>query len=97
MKTFRFDKVALPCAAFRRPLPFKFRGKTSTRPIRVSVGFEIAQVSDRFRLVNRPEARQRKIPPFAVTFRPVERRLPALLVNGGPAKGKPIFRTPVAA
>src|SRR4051794_12649938 len=97
MEASAFDEVALQWAALRRVLPFEFSRKARTRPIRAGVRFEIAQVGDRFRLVNRPESGQGEVPPLSVLLRPVKRRVPALLVQRGPAQGKPVLRPPVAS
>ena len=85
MKAFALDKVAFHRQSGRGAFPFKFRRQTRAGPIRVSVGLEITDVRHRLGFIDRAETGEGEIPPRAVAFLPVERRLPALLVHSRPA------------
>ena len=97
MKALRVDEVSLDRQLGGRVFPFKLSGKARAVPIRVCVRLEIADVSDGFGFVDGPKTGESEIPPRAVPLRPVERRLPTLLVHRGPAERKPEFRSRVAA
>ena len=86
MKQFGFDEIALDWTTQRCALPFELCWESSASPVRIRVRFEIADVRDRFRVINGAKTGEREIPPGPVALCPVKRRGPALFVHSHPAE-----------
>src|ERR1043166_8152209 len=99
MKRFGLDEIAVDVDVGRGAFPFKFGGQTRAAPIGKGVGFEITDVRDRFVRIDWSKTGQRIIPPFAIAFGPVKRRLPSRrggVVHRHPTERQPEFRAGVA-
>ena len=81
----------------RGDLPLGLRRQPSPAPAGEGVGLVVADVADRLGLVEAAGPAQRECPPGAVDPLPVQRRLPSLGLDGGPAVREPEVGTPVAA
>src|SRR6185437_3896471 len=81
----------------RRDLPFGLCRQPLPGPARKRIGLVKADVTNRFRRIDRPLAGQREDAPFAVVAPPIERRSPALLLYASPAVRQPEFRPAIAA
>ena len=63
----------------------------------VRVGFVVAHVTDGFAVVDGPAPEEREDRPVTPLVAPVERRGPAVRLDGGPTVGEPQLRARVAA
>src|SRR3954469_19366834 len=97
MESLALDEVPLDGEGFGSKFPFEFAGQPGAGPSGVSVGFEIADVTDGFGIVNRPEAREGVIQPLAILLDPVERGRPLFLLDRSPSHGEPQVGARVAA
>ena len=86
MKHFGLDEIAFDRTTQRCALPFELCRESRASPVRIRVGFEIADVCDRLGFIDGTKTGEREIPPGAVAFCPVKRRVPALFVHGHPAE-----------
>src|SRR6266404_10011210 len=86
MKLLVLDEVSFDRQITRGIFPFEFRSQSRSVPICEGVGLEIADVGYRFCFIHRPKARKSELPPGAIPFHPVKRRLPALFVHCHPAE-----------
>src|SRR5260370_3858214 len=86
MKLLDLDEVSFDRQITRGTFPFEFRGESRSVPICEGVGFEIADVGHRLGFIDRPKTRKSELPPGAIVFHPIERRLPALFVHCHPAE-----------
>src|SRR5689334_5463450 len=82
---FCFYEITLDREIGRGPFPFELGRQSRSAPIREGVRFKMADVRYGLRLIDWEHSGKRKVPPAAVTFRPIKRRFPALLVYGRPA------------
>jgi len=80
-----------------RDLPLGLGREASAGPMGIGVGLVVADVADGLAGLNGAHAGQRHLPPGPVLLLPVQRRLPAILLDGRPAVGEPEFGTPIAA
>src|SRR6266436_3780051 len=78
-------------------LPLGFARQPLAGPFGEGVSFEKTDVADRLERVQSAASGQSEDGPLAAVAAPIERRLPALLANRGPAIRKPEFRPLVAA
>ena len=86
MEAFGLDEISFDWTTQRRALPFELCRQTRAGPVGVGVSFEITDVRDRLGLIDGAKTGEREIPPGAVAFRPVKRRVPALFVHRHPAE-----------
>src|SRR5439155_23373910 len=86
MKRFVLDKISFNQRIGSCALPFKLGWEASARPIRIRIGFEITHVRHWLEFSDGTKTGKSKIPPAAIAFHPVKRRLPALFVNGHPTQ-----------
>src|SRR2546430_8704380 len=96
MKHFALDKITVDVDLRRGTLPFEFGRQTRSAPIRERVGFEITDVGYGLIFIDGSKSGEREMPPSVIMSCPVKRRLPALLIHGGPAERKPEFGPHVA-
>src|SRR5579859_3997722 len=89
-------EIALDWQPVRRHLPLRLGRQARARPTRVGVGLIVADVADRLRRVDRAQAVQRHLVPAVVAALPIERRVPALLLDRPPAIREPELRARIA-
>ena len=97
MKSFVLNEISIHRHIRGGAFPFELGRQTRAAPIREGVRFEITDVRDRLGFVDRTKTGEREIPPRAVAFVPIKRRLPALFVHRRPAERKPKLRARVTA
>src|SRR5947209_1527599 len=92
MKMLVFDEISIDREIRGGVFPLKLGGQTRACPICKCIGFEITDVRNGFVFIDGTKTRKREIAPRAVALRPIEWRLPALLVDRCPAKRQPKLR-----
>src|SRR4029453_16566806 len=96
MEDFAFNEVAFNRAIKRGAFPFELRREARASPVGICVSFEIANMRDRLGLIAGAQTGECEIPPGAVAFCPVKRRVPALFTHSHPAERQPEFRPAIA-
>ena len=86
MEQFGLDEIAFDWRTQRCALPFELGREACASPVGIRVSFEIANVRDRLGLIDGTQTGECEIPPGAVAFCPVKRRVPALFVHSHPAE-----------
>src|SRR3954467_2671867 len=78
MKAAVLEKIAANRIGSRGDFPFGFRREARARPLRVCVGFVIANVTDRFVPLDATPAGECVVPPLTIALLPVQRGIPAV-------------------
>ena len=86
MKTLRIHEIAVDHFALRNAFPFEFGRQARAKKIRECIRLEIAHVCDRLVFIDPAKTGKGEMPPRTVSFFPIERRFPALLVYRHPAE-----------
>ena len=68
----------------RRDLPFLFSRQMLAGPARERVGLVVADVHYGCVRIDQPQSAEGELAPVAIALLPVARRLPALVLHGGP-------------
>src|SRR5262245_47292412 len=96
MEILSLDKISGQRLVCRGDLPFGLSGQAGSSPTRIGVRFKQAHMAYGLRQLERPETRERELPPVSVALLPVKGRYPFCFSQGEPAERQPQLRPSVA-
>src|SRR3954464_7501601 len=97
MKAAALEEISLQGFGRRRDLPFGLGRKPRAYPLRIGIGFVIADMANRFVRPNATPSGRGVAPPLAVTLLPIERSIPAIRGELVPTIGEPQLGVLVSA